>query len=54
MLFLQVLMDTVFLEFNTLIEKQFNTKIKYVQTDWGGEFRSLLPLLKRQGIVFRI
>ena len=29
----------VFFQFNTFVERQFNSKIECLQTDWGGEFR---------------
>ena len=43
-----------FLKFQALIENQLNTKIKVVQSDWGGEFRSLSILLSNMGIVYRL
>ena len=43
-----------FLKFQALIENQFNTKIKAVQFDWGGEFRSLSILFSNLGIVHRL
>ena len=43
----------VFTQFNAFVERQFNLKIKCLQTDWGGEFRSLLPILSSLGIHFR-
>ena len=39
-----------FLKFKNLIENQFNTTIKALQTDWGGEFRPLKPFLENLGI----
>ncbi|KAL6344223.1 hypothetical protein AAG906_035448 [Vitis piasezkii] len=39
-----------FLKFQALIENQFNTKIKAVQSDWGGEFRSLSIPFSNMGI----
>ena len=36
-----------------MIEKQFNAKIKCLQTDWGGEYHKLQPLLHELGINFR-
>ena len=33
-------------QFISLVERQFYTKIKCIQSDWGGEYRSLLPLLQ--------
>jgi hypothetical protein len=32
---------SVFHQFQTLVERQFSLKIKFVQTDWGGEYRKL-------------
>jgi histone deacetylase 1/2 len=43
-----------FIYFQTVIERQFNTKIKALQSDWGGEFRSLHKYLHSQGINHRI
>ena len=43
-----------FLKFKTLVETQFDNKIKCLQTDWGGEFRSLKPFLDKLGIVHRL
>ncbi|KAM0014676.1 putative RNA-directed DNA polymerase [Helianthus debilis subsp. tardiflorus] len=42
-----------FQSFITMVERQFNTKLKSVQSDWGGEFRSLSTLLSSLGIVHR-
>ena len=36
---------TVFQKFKAMAELQFNSKIKNLQTDWGGEFRPLAPFL---------
>ena len=41
-----------FLKFQALIENQFNTKIKAVQSDWGSEFRSLSIPFSNMGIVY--
>lgn len=51
----------IFCQFNSFVERNFNSPIKYLQTNLffifflGGwcEYRSLLPLLKDLGIVFR-
>jgi hypothetical protein len=32
---------STFQRFQTLVERQFSLKIKYVQTDWGGEYHKL-------------
>ena len=43
-----------FLKFQALIENQVNTKIKAIQSDWGGEFRSFSILFSNMGIVHRL
>ena len=40
-----------FLLFKKQVENQFNTKIKSLQTDGGGEYRSFTPILKISGII---
>lgn len=42
-----------FATFRVHVERFFNAKVKCLQTDWGGEFRSLQPVLKQLGIMFR-
>lgn len=37
-----------------MIELQLNYKIKQVQSDWGGEFRSLITFFKEKGIIHRL
>lgn len=37
----------------TIVERQFNTKLKNVQTDPGGELRSLTPFFTKHGIIHR-
>jgi hypothetical protein len=44
----------IFKQFITMVERQFNTKLKSVQTDWGGEFRKLSPLFTQLGIIHRL
>lgn len=44
----------IFLKFKAMIENQFNTNIKALQTDGGTEFRSLYPILSLNGILHRI
>ena len=39
-----------FLKFKNLIENQFNTTIKALQTNWDGEFRPIKPFLENHGI----
>lgn len=43
----------IFLKFKALVENQFQTKIKNLQTDWGGEFRPFLHLSTHFGINFQ-
>nr|KYP38387.1 Retrovirus-related Pol polyprotein from transposon TNT 1-94 [Cajanus cajan] len=43
-----------FLNFKTLAEKQFQTLLKSVQTDGGGEFRPLTSFLQQHGIIHRL
>ena len=40
-------------EFQKFIERQFEYKIKCLQTDWGGEYKPLVPFLINLGIHFR-
>lgn len=44
---------SVFKRFFVFIERQFDTRIKAIQSDWGGEFRPLKPVLEALGVVFR-
>ena len=43
----------VFIKFKRLVENRFNKKIKIVQSDWGGEYRSFSKVLEKCGIEFR-
>ena len=43
-----------FLKFQALIENQFNTEIKVVQSNQGGEFQSLFIMFSNLGIVHRL
>ena len=43
---------TAFLHFQSFVERQFDKKIKCLQTDWGGEYQRLLPYLNQVGIAF--
>lgn len=40
-------------QFVALIQTQFSTTINALQSDWGGEFRSILPHLQHLGIRFQ-
>lgn len=44
---------SVFKIFKTQIEKQLETSIKCLQSDWGGEFRPFVHYLHEEGIQFR-
>ena len=44
----------IFCSFQKLVERQFNCKIKSIQTDWGGEYRSLHTYFANIGIRHRI
>jgi hypothetical protein len=43
-----------FTDFQNLVERQFNRKIRAVQTDWGGEYQSLNSLFKCIGIYHHV
>ncbi|KAD3069268.1 hypothetical protein E3N88_37148 [Mikania micrantha] len=43
-----------FKRFLVMVERQFNTKLKTVQTDWGGEFRNLSRFFTSLGIIHRL
>ena len=43
----------VFIQFHTIVERMFNRKLICLQTNWGGEYKSLSPLLQKLGIHFR-
>src|ERR1044072_4884628 len=45
---------TIFQQFKLMAELQFGHKLKSLQTDWGGEFRSFTTFLKNQGILHRL
>lgn len=41
-------------QFLSLIETQFSTKVKSIQSDWGGEYRPLTKILNDQGNKHRL
>jgi len=43
----------IFTQFVAMVERQFNTKLKSVQTDGGGEFRKLSSFFSSLGIIHR-
>lgn len=45
---------SVFQQFKAMVELQFNAKIKSLQTDWGGEFRSLTLFLAKLDINHKV
>ena len=45
---------TVFKQFKALVETKFSSKIKILQSDWGGEFQGLSSFLKECGILHRV
>jgi hypothetical protein len=45
---------SVFIQFQRYVERFFNLKIKSVQTDWGGEFRSISKFFEKCGITHRV
>jgi transposase InsO family protein len=44
----------IFNQFQSYVEKTFSHKIKCVQSDWGGEYRSLSKILQQKGITHRL
>ena len=44
----------IFLQFQKYVECFFNTQIKSVQSDWGGEYRTISTFFKNCGIVHRV
>jgi hypothetical protein len=44
----------IFLQFQKYVERFFNSKIKTVQSDWGGEYRSISKFFQKCGIVHRV
>jgi hypothetical protein len=45
---------SIFLQFQKYVERFFNSKIKIIQSDWGGEYRSLNKILTNLGISHRL
>uniref|UniRef100_A0A803P961 Integrase catalytic domain-containing protein n=1 Tax=Cannabis sativa TaxID=3483 RepID=A0A803P961_CANSA len=39
--------------FKAEVELQLGTKLKSLQTDWGGEYRSFIPFLNQLGVIHR-
>ena len=44
----------IFIQFQKYVERYFNLKIKSIQSDWGGEFRSLSKFFETCGIAHRL
>lgn len=47
-------MLTVFKQFQTMVQTQFNFPIKAIQSDWGGEYRPFTKYFADLGIVHRL
>jgi len=45
---------SVFSTFKSYVERLFNTKIKAIQSDWGGKYRPVNNLLQQLGIHHRV
>ena len=45
---------SIFYKFQAMAEKQFDTKIKSFNSDWGGEYRPLHTYFQQHGIIHRI
>ena len=45
---------SAFLQFKVMIETQFDTKVRMLQTDWGGEFQAFTNTLCKFGILHRV
>lgn len=45
--------NSIFIKFKSMVELQFATKIKSIQSDGGGEFRALDHFLSQCGIIHR-
>ena len=43
-----------FICFQAVVECQFDPKIKFLQSDWGGEYHNITKYLQNQGISHRI
>lgn len=46
--------EQVFKQFKVMAENQFDTKLKILQSDWGGEFQGLSKFLQEYGIIHRV
>jgi hypothetical protein len=44
----------IFLKFQKYVERFFNTPIKSVQSDWGGEYHSISTFFTNCGVVHRV
>uniref|UniRef100_A0A803Q8A0 Integrase catalytic domain-containing protein n=1 Tax=Cannabis sativa TaxID=3483 RepID=A0A803Q8A0_CANSA len=44
--------DSAFIQFKALAENQFDTKIKQLRSDWGGEYQAFANLVNECGIDF--
>ena len=44
----------IFVKFQSYVERFFNTKIKCVQSNWEGEYRSLHKYFQQNGITHKL
>jgi hypothetical protein len=44
----------IFIKFQKYVERYFNLQIKSIQSDWGGEYRSLSTYIANCGISHRV
>ena len=45
---------SIFIKWQKYVERYFNKKIKMVQSDWDGEYRSLHKFLQNCGITHHV
>ena len=45
---------SIFIKWQKYVERYFNQKIKMVQSDWGGKYRSLHKFLQNCGITHHV
>jgi hypothetical protein len=51
---MQIDVSSVFLTFKTYVERYFNSKIKAIQSNWGGEYRPINKILQQFGILHHV
>jgi hypothetical protein len=50
----KIMQFSIFIQFQNYVERYFNHKIKFVQSDWGGEFPSISNFFEKCGIAHRV